>query len=69
MLSQQDGRVALSVRDDGCGLPERIEEGVGISGMRERALLIDATLELHGAPGQGTEVRLVLAAPVTEASR
>lgn len=68
-LSQQDGRVALSVRDDGCGLRERIEEGVGISGMRERALLIDATLELHGAPGQGTEVRLVLAAPVTEASR
>jgi signal transduction histidine kinase len=37
--------------------------------MRERALLIDATLELHGAPGQGTEVRLVLAAPAAQVSR
>ncbi|MGH2849787.1 MAG: ATP-binding protein [Solirubrobacteraceae bacterium] len=68
-LAHHDGRVTLRVRDDGRGLPERFAEGVGISGMRERALLIDAQLELHGAPGQGTEVRLVLSAPTADAPR
>jgi two-component system sensor histidine kinase UhpB len=61
-LAHDAEQVTLTVRDDGCGLGEDLEEGIGITGMRERALLIDADLELHSTPGQGTEVRLVLAA-------
>ena len=55
--------VTLSVRDDGKGIAGQFAEGAGIAGMRERALLLGARLELRSAPGDhGTEVRLVLPA-------
>ncbi len=56
-LHQTDGRVALTVGDNGRGLPRRRSER-GLRGMRERALLIDAELEINSWPGKGTEVRL-----------
>ncbi|MFJ8026551.1 HAMP domain-containing sensor histidine kinase [Streptomyces sp. NPDC096311] len=49
--------VELLVRDNGKG-PGRLREGAGISGMRERALLIGATLSVGVGPGAGTDVRL-----------
>nr|WP_235613652.1 HAMP domain-containing sensor histidine kinase [Streptomyces olivochromogenes] len=49
--------VELLVRDNGKG-PGRLREGAGISGMRERALLIGATLSVGAGPGAGTDVRL-----------
>jgi two-component system sensor histidine kinase UhpB len=61
-LGAVDGSVVLSVRDDGHGLPQEVRDG-GLSGMRERAMLIGAELEVRGAPGRGTEV--VLRVPVT----
>lgn len=39
-----DDRLVLTVRDDGRGLPADAQEGAGIRGMRERALLVDATI-------------------------
>ena len=59
--SDGDGGVVLSVRDDGIGLPDDAEErSTGIRGMRERALLVGARLDLvRPAPG-GTEVSLHL---------
>ncbi|MEU6040689.1 histidine kinase [Actinomadura sp. NPDC047616] len=51
--------VELSVRDDGHGI-HGAPEGAGISGMRERALLIGADLTLGPGLGSGTEVRLVV---------
>jgi two-component system, NarL family, sensor histidine kinase UhpB len=51
------GGVQLMVTDDGIGLPAGNRES-GIAGMRERALLIDATFEVRSAPGAGTEVVL-----------
>jgi len=56
-LRQTDGSVALTVRDDGRGLPKQPRER-GLRGMRERARLIDADLAINSSPGQGTEVRL-----------
>ncbi|MFF2654183.1 histidine kinase [Streptomyces sp. NPDC058045] len=54
--------VELLVADDGTGLGGA-PEGSGIRGMRERALLIGATLDLADLPGGGTRVRLALPFP------
>ena len=49
----------LVVSDDGRGFAfEESERGLGISGMRERALLIGGELTIESRPGQGTTVRL-----------
>jgi two-component system sensor histidine kinase UhpB len=61
-LRRHAGGVELRVRDDGRGLGDS-NEGAGIRGMRERALLIGADLTLEPPPGGGTEVRLRV--PVT----
>ncbi|MGX1775835.1 histidine kinase [Nocardia brasiliensis] len=53
-LSAQDDTLVLRVRDNGRG--GVVEDGAGIRGMRERALLVDATLVIDSAPGHGTEV-------------
>jgi two-component system, NarL family, sensor histidine kinase UhpB len=61
-LEMRDGRVELEVRDDGRGL-HGAPAGAGVRGMRERALLIGADLELGSAEGGGTSVRLRLGVP------
>jgi two-component system sensor histidine kinase UhpB len=57
-----DGGVELLVRDDGRGIApaEAATGNSGLAGMRERALLIGARLEISGRPGEGTEVRLLI---------
>jgi two-component system sensor histidine kinase UhpB len=60
-LRRARGCVVLLVGDDGRGLPERRREG-GLRGMRERAMLIGAELEVRSRAGRGTEV--VLRVPV-----
>jgi two-component system sensor histidine kinase UhpB len=51
----------LEVADDGRGFAfEEAERGLGIAGMRERALLIGADLTIESRPGQGTTVRLAV---------
>jgi two-component system sensor histidine kinase UhpB len=57
-LRRDDGRVVLTVVDNGSGL--RNGEGNGIKGMRERALLIGGDLSIGAAPGGGVEVRLAV---------
>jgi two-component system, NarL family, sensor histidine kinase UhpB len=57
-LRRRDGRLMLSVLDDGVGLTGR-EAGSGIQGMRERALLVGGRVQVRGLAG-GTEVRLEL---------
>jgi two-component system, NarL family, sensor histidine kinase UhpB len=51
--------VELEVADDGRGFAfEQSERGLGIGGMRERALLIGGELTIESRPGHGTTVRL-----------
>lgn len=58
-LEAVDGFVTLTVADDGVGLrDEQVAAGTGVTGMRERALLVDGRLELRRRPEGGTEVRL-----------
>jgi two-component system, NarL family, sensor histidine kinase UhpB len=57
VLSYSDDQLTLTVTDDGRGIPEAITE-FGLRGMRERALVIDAQLEIRAGSRQGTEIVL-----------
>lgn len=58
-LLPDDGHLILSVRDYGRGLGRDHVPGSGIRGMRERAALIGATLEIRNSDdGPGAELRL-----------
>jgi two-component system sensor histidine kinase UhpB len=60
-LSADDGAVVLRIGDDGRGIaPELLDSSYGIRGMRERALLIGATLDVRSRLGEGTTVELVV---------
>ena len=53
------GGVTLEVADDGRGFAfDESEGGLGIAGMRERALLIGAELTIESRPDSGTTVQL-----------
>jgi two-component system sensor histidine kinase UhpB len=59
-LSRGAGATTLEVRDSGRGFaPSGAHDGAGLRGMRERALLIGARLELDSG-SDGTTVRLVI---------
>jgi two-component system sensor histidine kinase UhpB len=58
-LKYQNARIELIVSDNGCGLSEHVNEH-GLRGMRERAMLIDAKLEIRAARGGGTEIVLTV---------
>lgn len=70
MVEFGPAEVTIEVCDDGHGfvVPERLDafvddDGLGLVGMRERAALVGATLDLHSAPGHGTRVAVRLAVP------
>jgi two-component system, NarL family, sensor histidine kinase UhpB len=61
-LGWQDEALVMTVADDGRGLPTDARPGTGIRGMRERAALIGALLEVgSGADGRGCMVELRVA--------
>jgi two-component system, NarL family, sensor histidine kinase UhpB len=65
--STADG-IELVVRDDGRGLPDVLpDDTAGLSGMRERALLVGGRLALDSGRDGGTQVRLSI--PLEEAAR
>jgi two-component system sensor histidine kinase UhpB len=58
-LESTGEQTLLTVRDDGRGLaPGSLSSSNGIRGMRERAMLIGASLTIDRPHGGGTEVRL-----------
>jgi len=67
------GRTLLRVRDDGSGFDEAPSRrvngrprgrpgGLGLSGMRERALHVGGSLDVFTAPGAGTTIELTMGA-------
>ena len=65
------GARLLRVRDDGTGFAGRRRDGetgppkgrpggLGLSGMRERALLVGGSLDIWSEPGKGTTVELTM---------
>ena len=74
-LRREAERLELSVRDDGAGFdPAVIQQRaarhstLGLVSMKERALLVRGGLEVHSAPGQGTEIRAWFPLPCGERS-
>jgi two-component system, NarL family, sensor histidine kinase UhpB len=63
-LQRDDGHVALTVRDRGKGFQSDQAPGSGIRGMRERAGLVGASLEIGTHRDGGTEARLRVPAEV-----
>lgn len=63
-LRLTDGGFArVTIQDDGRGLPDDDEglrrSGMGVLGMRERALLLGGTLTVENAPGRGALVKAI----------
>jgi two-component system, NarL family, sensor histidine kinase UhpB len=59
------GRTLLRVRDDGRGFLTVNHNGrnrLGVSGMRERALLVGGNLTIFSTPGEGTTIELTMGA-------
>jgi two-component system, NarL family, sensor histidine kinase UhpB len=59
-LSCTDDQLMLSVHDNGRGLPEDVREGGGLTGMRERAMLVGADLDVSTNAGVSVTLRLPL---------
>jgi len=58
-FGEKSGNVMLEVRDNGIGIRKEQVAGsksLGLSGMKERALLIGGTVDISGSPGKGTTV-------------
>jgi PAS domain S-box-containing protein len=62
-LETGENHLRLLVRDNGVGFDQsRMKDvhSLGLLGMRERALLLNAQFEIRGEKGKGTEVRVVV---------
>lgn len=62
-LSRQDGLVRLRVADNGAGFDRRAgvkPTSVGLAGMQERVAALEGQLRIRSAPGEGTEVSVIL---------
>ena len=68
-LAQKGGATLLTIQDDGCGFDsgQAAQSGhFGLTGMRERASLINAHLEVESRPQAGTSVRVIYETPAGE---
>ncbi|MFF0012430.1 sensor histidine kinase [Streptomyces sp. NPDC005374] len=63
-LHYADGRLTVSVRDDGHGFdPGAAHDGYGLAGLRARATEVGGTVRVRSAPGGGTTVTVELPVP------
>jgi PAS domain S-box-containing protein len=61
-LTEQDGRLTLSIRDDGVGFDGSLGmTGVGLVGMRERCTAIGGVFDIASTEGSGTAVSVSVA--------
>lgn len=61
-LRSGGGELEVEITDDGRGFETRaIASGLGLRGMRERALRLGGHLEIRSEPGEGTKIRFTAA--------
>jgi len=56
-LIPAEGGLSVEVCDDGAGMPEEYQFGVGLISMRERCSELGGSLLIDSAPGRGTRIR------------
>jgi two-component system, NarL family, sensor histidine kinase UhpB len=61
-VERSDGGTIVRVADDGVGFVRGAGDGLGLTGMCERATLAGGRLEIDSSPGQGTTIELRLGA-------
>lgn len=67
-LVLEDQGIRIEISDDGIGLPEVYQPGMGLNSMRERAAELGGTWSIQSEPGQGVQVRAWLPLPSTSKS-
>ena len=68
VLSKNDNRFVLEIRDNGKGF--RMEDmadqkSLGLKGMHERALMVDGEFKIESNPGQGTYIQISIPILIT----
>ncbi len=62
-VERPEGGTVVRLADDGTGfVPGRGGPGLGLTGMRERAVLAGGRVDVASAPGRGTTIELRLGA-------
>jgi PAS domain S-box-containing protein len=67
-IERRGAAVVLEVADDGAGFSldaPRKAGSLGLMGLRERAQLLQGTVEIDTAPGRGTRIRVLIPVPET----
>lgn len=67
MKRTQAGKVQLVIDDDGIGLASEHTDGFGLSSIKERCEMLDATLNINTS-GRGTHIRIVFSPFVSNSS-
>ncbi|WP_405538649.1 sensor histidine kinase [Streptomyces sp. NBC_00075] len=63
-LAYEEERLALAVRDEGCGFDtDAVRDGYGLAGLSARAAEAGGTVRIRSAPGEGTTVTVGLPVP------
>ncbi len=63
-LEQRDGKITLFIGDNGVGIsPEQMKNGLGLSGLSERASLLGGDLYIDPRPGGGTQITFRVPVP------
>jgi PAS domain S-box-containing protein len=68
VLSQEENRIVLEIRDNGKGLnPNDMtnKKTLGLKGMQERALMVDGDFHIESTPGQGTYIQITIPILIT----
>jgi two-component system sensor histidine kinase UhpB len=69
-LARDGDRVELTVGDDGSGFTfDQAARGLGIAGMRERALLVGGDMQVRSSLDSGTRVRLTVPVEAADTRR